>query len=284
MKKLLAALCLITVLCCTCAAAEVTLYCAGQEDDFLPRLCRHLAGHIDGADVQRADDVLTAVNLFLAADDSAVYIGDPHAMILSLQGYTDADLRTALLPVSGLAAAPATLYATEGALALCPDKSEESLTAFTESQPFALCIGRLIDASPEDYLLLEATALMYVDQNLYFDYAEAAQAAQDGTPDLYVFGAQVPKELQGLLTPVYQTALSGPFLGAFMHPGAPDAAQTEAALLSLLALDDTQELLKKEGYADNSWQTGEDFAATVKQLFDSYIQYLTNEGLFFYEF
>ncbi len=285
MKKPLITLCIVlaSLMLCLSATAETQIFCAGQEDDFLPRLCTLLAKQLGNASATCDGDTLTIVNQFLAADDSAVYIGNPHAMILSLQGYTDADLRTEIAPVVRLASAPATLYATEGALTLCAETSEEDLMVFTENQPFELFIARLVDASPEDYLTLESTALLYVDQNLYMDYEEAAQAAIDGAADLYVFGAEVPDELQALLTPLYQTVLDGPFLGAFVHTGA-DSAQLEAALLAALSQPATQEMLTDKGYASASWQNSADFAETVKTLFADYIQYLTNEGLFFYEF
>ena len=285
MKKPLITLCIVlaSLILCLSATAETQIFCAGQEDDFLPLLCTLLAEELGDATVTCGGDTLTTVNQFLAAENGAVYIGNPHAMILSLQGYTDADLRTEIAPVVRIASAPATLYATEGALALCAEKSEEALMAFTENQPFELFIARLVDASPEDYLTLESTALLYVDQNLYMDYEEAAQAAIDGAADLYVFGAQMPAELKELVTPLYQTALDGPFLGAFMHTGA-DSTRLEAALLTALSQTAVQEMLASEGYASDSWQNSADFAEAVKTLFADYIQYLTNEGLFFYEF
>lgn len=279
MKKLLL-LTLALMLFCLPALAETAVYCA--EDD--ASVSQLLADKLGGA-VVTAPTALEAMNAFLAADkDNAIFIGDPSVMILSLQGYTDADLRTAVVPVAKIAASKSTLYATQGVMDLCADVTAEGLMAFTENAPFELFIARLIDASPVDYLTLESSALLYVDQSLYMDWAEMAQAAQDSTPDLCVFGAETPAELEGLLTPLYDLDLEGPFLGAFMHEGASGAAAAEEALLALAADETVQALLTSAGYTPASSKDSAAFAEEVKALFQDYIQYLTNEGLFFYEF
>lgn len=284
MKKLLL-LILAFVLLSLPALAQTQIFCAGQEGDTAYDVSVLLAGQMDDASVVPAATVLEAVNAFLAADkDSAVYIGDPHGMILSLQGYTDADLRTAVQPVSRIASCDAVLYGTQGAMALCEEMTEEGLTAYSESNPFELYIARLIDASPVDYLTMEASAMFYVDQSLYMDYAEMAQSIQDGTPDLCVFGAEIPAELKELLIPLYKTGLNGPFLGAFMHTGASGAAELEAALMALLAQEAAQALLEAAGYTPGTQLDSVAFTQEVQALFQDYIQYLTNEGLFFYEF
>ncbi len=283
MKKLLA-LSLALMLICLPALAETQIFCAGKAGDPAYEISQHLATELEGS-VVAAPSALEAMNLFLAADkDSAVYIGDPSVMILSLQGYTDADLRTAVAPVAKIAASPATMYATEAVLALCADATSEGFQAYTENAPFELFIARLIDASPVDYLTLEASALFYVDQSLYMDWAEMAQAVQNGAVDLCVFGADMPAELAGLLTPVYDTGMEGPFLGAFVQTGAANAAAVENALLALTEQEEVQNLLQKAGYTPGTQLDSTAFAEEVKELFQRYIQYLTNEGLFFYEF
>lgn len=281
-KVILLTVCLL--LLCLPALAEPQVFCAGEAGDAAYEISQRLAAKMEGS-VVSAPTALEAMNLFLAADpDAAVFVGDSSAMILSLQGYTDADLRTAVAPAAKAASSPAMLYASQGALALCPDADADSLTAYTEEAPFEMFIARLIDASPVDFLTLEATALMYVDQNLYMDWAEMAQSVQDGAADLCVFGAQVPAELEGLLTPLYDTGLEGPFLGAFVQTGSGLAADAEAAMLALAAQEDVQTLLQSAGYTPGTQLDSEAFTAQVKELFQRYIQYLTNEGLFFYEF
>ncbi|MBQ4074170.1 MAG: hypothetical protein IJD39_03075 [Clostridia bacterium] len=283
MKKLLV-MCLALMLIALPALSETTIFCAGREGDTAYEISRLMAERMNGEMVS-ADTHDEAVNLFLAAEkDSAVYIGDPSAMILSLQGYTDDDLRTAVLPVARIAASPATLYATQGVFSLCEDTTEEGLTAFTENAPFELFIARLIDASPVDFLTLEATSLFYVDQSLYMDWAEMAQAAQDGIPDLCVFGAEIPAELDGLLTPLYAPGLEGPFLGAFVQTDCAAAGDVEKAILAFASEEEIQALLQQAGYTPGSQLDAAAFGEEVKALFQRYIQYLTNEGLFFYEF
>ena len=283
MKKLLM-LSFVLMLLCLPALAETKIFCTGEAGDPAYEISQRLAAELEGS-VVAAPTALEAMNLFLAADkDSAVYIGDPAAMILSLQGYTDADLRTAVAPVAKIASSPATMYATEAVLALCADATPEGFQDYTENAPFELFIARLIDASPVDYLTLEASAMFYVDQSLYMDWAEMAQAVQDGAIDLCVFGADMPAELEGLLTPVYDTGLEGPFLGAFVQTDAANAATVENTLLALAEQAEVQTLLQEAGYTPGTQLDGAAFAEEVKDLFQRYIQYLTNEGLFFYEF
>ena len=176
------------------------------------------------------------------------------------------------------------MYAAPAVLELCADVTAEGLQVYTENAPFELFIARLIDASPVDYLTLEASAMLYVDQSLYMDWAEMAQAIQDGAVDLCVFGAEMPAELNGLLAPLYDTGMEGPFLGAFVHAGAANAAAVEAAVLALTEQTEVQNLLQSAGYMPGTQKDAAAFEEEVKALFQSYIQYLTNEGLFFYEF
>lgn len=283
MKKVLLMTAVLLLLCVP-ALAETQVFCTGEAGDAVYDAAAVLAEKMEG-EVVSAPTALDAVNLFLAADgNSAVYVGDPSVMILSLQGYTDQDLRTAVTPAAMLAGSPATLYATEAVLNACEDMTEDGLLSYTENAPFELCIARLIDASPEDYLTLEATSMFYVDQSLYMDYAEMAQAILDGAADLCVFGARMPGEVKDMLTPVYETALAGPFLGVFVQADAANLQATEAAVLAMAEQEDVQAALKAAGYTEHSQLGADEFGQLVKELFQSYIQYLTNEGLFFYEF
>ena len=283
MKKLFLMTLALLILCLP-ALAEVQVFCAGGEGEIAYEISQRLAESLNGT-VCAAPTALEAMNSFLAADkDSAVFVGDPGPMILSLQGYTDADLRTAVQPAAKIAASPAVMYASPAVLDVCPDATYESLMAYSEAAPFELFIARLIDASPVDYLTLEASAMMYVDQDLYMDWAEMAQCIQDGAVDLCVFGAEIPAEIDGMLTPLYDTGLEGPFLGAFVQTDSVMVADAEAALLALAADADVQELLQSAGYMPGTHKDSAAFAEEVNELFRSYIQYLTNEGLFFYEF
>ena len=283
MKKLLLTILALLMLCLP-ALAEVQVFCTGEAGDPAYEISQRLAAQMNGT-VNAAPTALEAMNGFLAADkDTAVFIGDPSPMILSLQGYTDADLRTAVVPVAKIATSPAVMYASQEVLDVCPDATYDSLVAYCEAAPFEIFIARLIDASPVDYLTLEASAMMYVDQDLYMDWAEMAQCIQDGAVDLCVFGADMPAELAGLLTPLYETGLEGPFLGAFVQTDSAAAAEVEAALLALTAQTEVQELLQSAGYTPDTQKDSAAFTEEVKDLFQRYIQYLTNEGLFFYEF
>lgn len=283
MKKLLP-VCLVLLMLALPALAEPQVFCAGNPGEAPYEMAQRLAEQMEG-ELVAAPTALEAINQFLAADgEEAVYVGDPMGMILSLQGYTDQDLRTAITPAARLASAPATVYAAPAVVSQCPDTTEQGLLAYTEYAPFELFIARLIDASPEDYLTLEATALFYMDQNLYMDYAEMAQAAQEGALDVCVFGAFVPEEVKNVMTPLYMTELEGPFLGVFVQKNAAILQQAESAALALAGQEETQALLQQLGYGPDTFLDAAAFADQVQALFQRYIQYLTNEGLFFYEF
>ena len=262
MKKLLL-LIVVMLLCALPVLAEVQVFCAGEADDPAYEIGAALAAEMGGA-VVGAPTALDAVNAFMAAGkEEAVFVGDPGVMILSLQGYTDADLRTAFQPVAKVASSQAMMYATQTVLELCPDATYDQLVVSCEAVPFELFIARLIDASPVDYLTLEASAMMYVDQDLYMDWAEMAQCIQDGAADLCVFGAQMPAELAGLLTPIYDTGMEGPFLGAFVQTDAAIAAEVETAVLTLTNRSDMQAKLQAAGYIPDTQLNGDAFATEV---------------------
>ena len=86
-----------------------------------------------GADVtvRHEADEAAAANAFLALpEDEAILLAGPDAMIFSLQGYVDLDLRTELEPVAETAVARCVFYGTPDITPLFPDAAPESLAAF----------------------------------------------------------------------------------------------------------------------------------------------------------
>ena len=230
-------------------------------------------------------DVTAAVNAFLAEKGDAALVCVPDAYIVSLQGYTSEDLRDALLPVTRVAQSASVMMLSRAAMDAVGEPTAEGLAAWTEEHEYELFLARLIDAGHNDYLSLTATGELYVDQNLYMDWAEAAQAAEDGAADLTVLSAAMqPEEIAGIYTPVYTTELPGLWQGLFVRTGREDLAERlNAALPGICGTDAYRALLAAGHYEDVPCPEQKVFAEEVRQLVADYVRYLTNEGLFFYE-
>ena len=226
-----------------------------------------------------------AVNTFLSLPD-ALLLTNPQALILSLQGYTDEDLRTAVQPVYRVAASGSAFFAAPAVAALLPDATYDALVQYTEGHPYELFLARTIDASHNDYLGLEATQDLYVDQNLYMDYAEAAAEAQAGAPDLMVMSlAMLPEEVVQNYSLLLPSELPGIWQGIFAKTaGAADwTAKLSAPLGEITASPEWQTLLAAGGYEAASGADAQQFTQEFAQMTEDYIRYLTIEGLFFYE-
>ena len=292
MKKLFLVLLLILALSMSSALADVTLVDPYADFPAEAAMSDYLARQLEAAlgqkvETLRLPDIAGAVNAFLALPnpDEALLLCCQDAMILSLQGYTDQDLRKALRPVTQVASSGSDFYAAPAVLDALPEITPETLSAYTEENPYEFFIVRLIDASHNDYLVLEATAELYVDQNLYMDYAEALQEAENGALDLAVFSsAMLPKEAAEYRR-LFSANLPGVWQGVFAQAGASDVFTLSVgqALNAACADPAWQELLAKGGYDGAPCPQEAEFAGQVKDLFSDYVRYLTNEGLFFYE-
>lgn len=291
MKKLLIAL-LLLALTLPAALADVTLMdgfasCpaeAAMTDYLAERLTQALQTPVSA--VHQAGGA-AAVNAFLALPaGEAFLVTNPDTMVEALTQYdTDQDMRVALLPVTCVAASGSSFYASPAAAQALPEATLEALTAYTEEHPYELFIARMVTVDSNDYRLLEATGDMYVDQNMYMDYEEAAQAAREGAPDLIVFSdAMCPPAAEGYVR-LFSAEQPGIWQGVFVHAAGADALadRLSAALTAVCAEDDWFSLLAAGGYSDAPCPAREDFEAAVKDQFAAYVRYLTSEGLFFYE-
>ncbi|MBR0229540.1 MAG: hypothetical protein IJQ62_14425 [Clostridia bacterium] len=292
MKKLSLILLLILALTASSALADVTLVDPYADYPAEAAMSDYLAGQLENAlgqkvQVKRFSDIAEAVNAFLALPDpdEALLLCCQDALILSLQGYIDQDLRVALRPLTQAAASGSDFYAAPAVLEALPEITPESLLAYTEENAYELFIARLIEASHNDYLVLEATTELYVDQNLYMDYGEAAEEAENGAPDIAVFSAaMLPKEAAGYKR-LFSANLPGIGQGVFAQAGASDAFSLAVWQAVKAACEESawQALLAQGGYNGAPCPEEAEFAKQVKDLFADYVRYLTSEGLFFYE-
>ena len=291
MKKILIAL-LIGFLILPSALADITLVDPYAQAAPENALAEALAARLEKAlgcavSVRHEADEAQAVNAFLALPDadSALLLCSQEAMILGLQGYTDEDLRTAVHPVGCVAASGSRVYAAPGAVELAPDTTQDALIAYTDENAYQLCIARLVDASHTDFLTMQATEEMYVDQSLYMTFEEAVQAAKDGAPDLIAFSNAMTPDAAAAYTPLYDAGLPGVWQGLFVKSeGAEQLAQQVAEALPAIYQEEAwQALLSQGGYDAEAPVERAAFEETVSDLFRAYVQYLTNEGLFFYD-
>ncbi len=290
MKKLLS-IALASVLLFSCAVAEMTLVDPYAECPVEAALSEYLAGALaerfaTPVTVRHEPDAAQAANAFFALPaEEALLLANQGVLIVSLQGYTDQDMRTAVRPAARVAASGSAFYAASSIAETLRDMDPEALTAYTEEHPYELFIARLVDASHNDYLELNATEEMYVDQNLYMSYDEVMEAAADGAPDLLVLSdAMLPDGMQEYRK-LFDTDEAGIWQGLFLREqaSAERVKFVSEALADICAADAWSALLVDGGYTRNGYEGEEAFTAEVQALIADYIRYLTNEGLFFYE-
>ncbi len=290
MKKLFVVL-LALLLAVSAAQAEVTLVDPYQDAPQEAAMTEYLAASLtaqwgEKVAVRHEKEDAQAVNLFLSLPaGDAVLVCSQRAMLLSLQGYTDQDLREALLPAACVAASDSCLFASPAAAEAAQADTVEALTLYTRAHPYELSIARLVDAGPEDYLTLEAARDMDVDQRLYLDFDEAAAAAEQGAPDLMVLSTAMLPESAKSYVRLFSTGLPGLWQGVFVQgEGAEKLAERLAeALISACEQPAWKEMLREGGYTGRMELDREAFGCAVRDLYTEYVGYLTREGLFFYE-
>ncbi len=291
MKKLLLVL-LALALTIPAALADITIVDGFADYPAEAAMTEYLAAQLAGQmqekiAVVHEENGSEAVNAFLKLPaQEAVLVSNQEAMIRSLTQYdTDEDMREALLPVTCVAASGAALYASQEAVQMLPDISPETLTAYTEENPYELSIARMVDVDANDYLTLEATQDLYVDQNTYVDYDEAVQAAEDGACDLIAFSDGMRPLAAESYVRLFPIDLPGVWQGVFVNKeGAqPLADRLAAALPAVCAGEEWLSLMDEAGYTSAPCLDQPAFEAEVTALFADYVRYLTNEGLFFYE-
>lgn len=236
--------------------------------------------------VQHEADEAAAANAFLALPaDSAVLLAGPNAMIYSLQGHIDLDLRTALDPVAETALARCVLYGSPDLAALVPDATPGSLAAWTEDHPYEQALFRTMNADYNDYLALAVTGDFYLDDGLCADYAEIEQMIVDGTSGIIVLStAMIPEELNSFV-PLCYAEIPGLWQGLFVRSDGGKALsdRLSSAIPDILSSPEWLALLAENGYETPACRSSDEFRKKVEDETQELISYLTAEGLFFYE-
>ena len=242
------------------------------------------------------EDPGNAANLMLA-DPECVLAGSQDVLIAGLQGYTNEDLREAMAPVCSLAVSPLFLVMDRDIAAEMGISDLSSLLDYTASHEYDLTFARHISADPVDLAvtrLADGIAVLtdyYLEEEIpdilhsgeaaagVFSGADLAAAEEDWlvlcclSAERSPLYADVPSAAEAGLSPC-----DGVLLCLFMSAEASDesiAAVAEAAA-SLQAED------LPAGYLP-CYAPGDAFSETVRKLFADYKEYMTSEGLFFYE-
>ena len=262
-------------------------------------LLASMAAEQPGLPLQSAgpDDPAAAVNRMLA-DPESVLCDTQQALILSLQGYTDKDLREDLTPVCRLAVSPLYLVMDSAAAADFGVNDAASLLAYVREHEYELNLARRIDADPVDRAAVSLTDQLPLLTDI-FTPEEVPEALKTGAAAAAVVtGADLAASLkeENLLvlftlgdtrTEAFPDLPCAPELG--LDPVRP------AELCLFLSSAASEDLVGKlAGITLPAGETlplgyepaplsGEAFAAEIADLFADYKKYMTAEGLFFYE-
>ncbi len=236
--------------------------------------------------VHHEKDEVAAVNAFLTLPaDESVLIAGPDAMICSLQAMTDQDLRTALIPVTDIAQSDSLFCVSPAAAGMVAELTADALEKYTQENEYSLTLMRTMDASYDDMLALAATGEFFLEEELYADWAEMEQAMQDGLAGLAVFSAcAVPDDIRSYVS-AGSTGMPGLWQGVFLNEkaGSGPAEKLYSVLQAACSGPEWEALLSQAGYNASPCLAPADFAVKVSDETERITRYLTNEGLFFYE-
>lgn len=236
----------------------------------------------------------------MLSDPSLILCDTQSSLSASLQGYTDADLRTAMLPLCQAARCPLFLVMDKDAAASLGIADAAAFLSYIQENEYELLLARHISADAidraatllsnelplmADYFLPEEvlSALHSGDvQAAIVDGARLIEAADDRLLLLCALGDQRAKAYPDLPCaaeldiPICQDI----FLGLYMQKDGDQALiEKTQALLSAADLEDT---LLPLGYSFSPLDQ-QAFEQLVRDTFADYKRYMTAEGLFFYE-
>lgn len=298
MKKRILVLLLAGILCVIGTSyAEKGLSVAVSPDSVEASCALQIAGLLDLPLLTAADDDAgNAANLMLA-DPECVLFGSQDVLIAGLQGYTDKDLRVSMTPVCSLAVTPLFLVMDRNTAAGLGVTDFTSLREYISSNEYELTFARHIDADPVDRAVtqlsneLEVLTDYYTDEEIsdvlhtgeaaagVFSGADLAVSNDDWlilcclSPERSSLYEDVPCSSEIGLNPC-----EGKLLCLFMSSEATDEAVEAVAGAAALMKEETL----PAGYMLR-YSSGSEFLDTVNNLFADYKEYMTSEGLFFYE-
>ena len=245
----------------------------------------------EDADVANAADIMLEDAGILLCADQAV-------LISSLQGYTSQDLRTAMRPVCRIAVSPLYLVVNAQAAESLGISGAESLLSYVAEHEYEMYIARHIDADVIDRAVIRLSDSVPVFTEGYPE-EEIPSALENGEVLAAVYSGLQLAESGEALQPV--CSLGSERTEAF--PGLPCAAELgipecDGIGIFLFASADAQDETVTQA-AETCLGVGPEAAAVpglsfaplsgaeledeIRRLFADYKDYMTAEGLFFYE-
>ncbi len=298
MIKRLSAAAAILLLCLGCALAENALECPFPADTPAAGVAAAAADAL-GLPLHLTEeaDTVKAVNTMLGGPGTLL-CADQTALILSLQGYTDRDLRTDMQAVYKIASCPLFLVMDWTVAEEMGISDAGGLIAYMEENEYELLLARHIDADIID----RAVTLLSDELPLLTDYyseEEIPAALESGEVHAAVIsGTDLEKNGEGLLVlcslGAQRTALR-PDLPCAAELGLPVCREISVYLFTsaqtgrdaVEAAVSACGVLETEGLAvpgfDLTPLSGDALENEIREIFADYKKYMTAEGLFFYE-
>ena len=299
MKRLLVIL-IVLLLTVSCGLGEQQkLVCPWKEDAPEALLAGEAAALLSLEQAEAPEeDSAAAVNLMLGQPDTLL-CDTQSAMLLSLQGYTAEDLRTAMTPVCQIASCP--LYFVVGSF--CASTlgidSMEGFLDYINAHEYELLMGRYTDASVEDCAAADLSDALPLLTDYYFLDEIIAALEEDELQAAVLTGTDLTAYAD---TNAFLPLMSLGSERTKEHPELPCAAELDlpvciAKNVYLLAsakmpeeavnsltqrfLEGCSSLTIPQSY-EAVPLTGEALQEQVKQEFAKFKRYMTAEGLFFY--
>ena len=297
MKKLMT-LVIALLLVVTPVCAERAVVSSFGEDSGEAELAAAVAETL-GLPLMNEQDDSHGANRMLS-DPERVLLGSQMVLIASLQGYADRDLRTDMKVIGRVAKSPLYLVMDAGTAADCGITDIGDLVRWLSENEYEMLCARHIDADPIDRAAVRLSEEMPVLTDIYYDdevldvlHGNEIQLAVLSEADL---AAAEDPVLLILCCLDGERSAARPEIPCAAEAGLPvcqgltlwlmASAEADTASVEAAARELPEEALREQlaswGYAFSPL-FGEECEQEIRDTFADYKDYMTAEGLFFYE-
>ena len=289
------------------AGAESRVLSPAAEDSAEGRLTAAVAAALGEAAEFRPDAAQTAAeNRAAAANDmladAETLLCDTEAVLMAgLQGYTAKDLRTEMKPVARIARCPLYLVMDEAAAEALGIADGAGLLAYAEEHAYEadFLFARHVEADPEDRAMVFLCGEIPVFMELFWpeevlSALETGDAAAAVLTESEIRGAERPLRVLCALGETRSEAWPEvpcatelgltpcPEPGLYLFASAEAAEDRIAAAAAAVEGAELAQACREAG-CEFAPLTGEALEETVRGIFADYRDYMTEEGLYFYE-
>ena len=308
MKKLLPALALILLLICSAALGEGTLAAPFPGDSPEAILAARIGEVLnmtytpETPDASMNSEVRAAAANRMLADAGVILCDTPAALMAGLQGYTTDDLRTAMVPVCKVARIPLYLVMSRSAADEKGIADGEGLMRYLAENEYddTLLFARHVEADPSDRAMVFLAEQLPVLTEVFWP-AEIPEALAGGDAAAAVIteaerAEMDPESILVLFTLGDERSPFQPDVPCLTESGLPACPESGLYLLASVQADaDTlRTLAETVAAADMSAAceaadmvfrplTGDALQDEIRGIFADYKDYMTAEGLYFYE-